>query len=125
MSSLFTNSIIASLASNLLYFLTHLADLAVESDFLAEYRKILASFLPSVAMKRALLNILTFERSGRGLNWTNVGEIYYGYRVTNAYYMFFVTFLLTLMIGIYLTNVLRVSAADYDNAIKLPWYYPF
>jgi ATP-binding cassette, subfamily A (ABC1), member 3 len=125
MSSLFSSPLIASLVSNFLYFFTHLCDYAVRSPYLAEYHKILASFLPSIAMKRAMVNILRYERSGRGFGYHNVSEIYYGYRVENCFYMFFVTFVLYSSLGIYLTNVLRLKHFDNDDAIALPWYYPF
>ncbi len=67
MSSFFQSAMIASLVSNLMYFFTHLCDYSIQNRYLAEYHKILASFLPSIAMKRAFVNILSYERSGRGL----------------------------------------------------------
>jgi len=124
MSSLFSSSIVASLVSNLLYFFTHMCDYAVKNDYLPEYHKILASFLPSIAMKRAFVNILKYERAGRGLQYYNLGELYYNYRVEDAFYMFFTTFVLFFGLGLYLTNVMRLSKQDSDSELKLPWYYP-
>ena len=76
-------------------------------------------------MKRAFVNMVTFERAGQGLHLGNVGELYYGYRVSDAYYMFFVTFVLCLALGIYVTEVLRVGKEGQDEGVGLPWYYPF
>lgn len=76
-------------------------------------------------MKRAFVNMVTFERAGQGLHLRNVGELYYGYRVSNAYYMFFVTFVLCFALGIYVTEVLRVGKEGQDEGVSLPWYYPF
>lgn len=67
MASLFRTPAVASLATNLLYFFTHFCDYAVNSPFLARYHKVLASFLPSIAMKRALFNISRFEKGFVGL----------------------------------------------------------
>lgn len=67
MASLFRNKGVASLVSNLLYFFTHFCDYAVRSPFQARYHKILASFLPSIAMKRALFNVSRFEKGYIGL----------------------------------------------------------
>jgi hypothetical protein len=72
-------------------------------------------------MKRALYNILTFEKAGRGLQSWNLAEEYYGYRVSEAFYMFTVSFSATLLLGLYLGNVLRLGERE---AMKLPWYYP-
>jgi ATP-binding cassette subfamily A (ABC1) protein 1 len=69
MSSLFRRSLATtpSLVSNLLYFFTHFCDYAVQSPYQARYHKILASFLPSIAMKRAVFNIARFEKASKGL----------------------------------------------------------
>lgn len=75
-------------------------------------------------MKRAFVNILTYERAGRGLQWHNLYQEYYNYRVYNAFYMFFVTFVLCLFLGIYLTNILKLTKEDSDEGLRLPWYYP-
>ena len=124
MSSLFSSALIASLTSNLLYFFTHLCDYAVESEFLENYHKILASFLPSIAMKRAFVNLIVYERAGKGVQIMNFNELYYGYRVGDAYYMFFVTFVLYFTVGVYLTNILRLTKEDSDESLRHPWYYP-
>ena len=74
MSSLFTSSKVASLVSNLLYFFTHFCDYAVQSPYQRDVEKILASFLPSIAMKRSLYNILRFEKGAKGLTFDNISE---------------------------------------------------
>ena len=74
-------------------------------------------------MKRAMVNMLRYERSGKGLNYSNLREIYYGYRVFDSFYMFVSTFILYFLLGIYLTNVLK--PVDHDDSVSLPWYYPF
>ena len=75
-------------------------------------------------MKRAFVNMVTFEQAGQGLHLGNVGELYYGYRVSDAYYMFFVTFVLCFALGVYVTEVLRVGKEGQDEGVGLPWYYP-
>jgi ABC-type transport system involved in multi-copper enzyme maturation permease subunit len=67
MSSLFSSARIASVIANLLYFFSFFCDYAVQSPYQAQWQKILASFLPSIAMKRALYNILCFEEGKAGL----------------------------------------------------------
>jgi hypothetical protein len=117
MTSFFTSPLIASLVSNFLYFFTHLCDYAVRSNYLANYQKILASFLPSVAMKRGMVNMLRYERAGKGLTYGNVMEVYYGYRILDCYYMFIATFTLYFLIGIYLTNILK--PVDNEDRVAL------
>jgi hypothetical protein len=75
-------------------------------------------------MKRAFVTLVSYERAGRGLQLSNFRDLYYGYRVSNAFYMFFVTFVLCFGLGVYLTNVLRVTREDQDEGVHLPWYYP-
>lgn len=65
--SLFTNPRTASIVSILIYFFTSFADYAVNNNYLAEYRKILASILPTIAMSRAIANISVFEKAKIGL----------------------------------------------------------
>jgi len=74
-------------------------------------------------MKRAMVNMLRYERTGKGLTYLNLREVYYGYSVFDAYYMFFTTFFLYFLLGIYLTNVLK--PVDNEERVSLPWYYPF
>ena len=71
------------------------------------YNKILASFLPSIAMKRAITNILRYDGASVGLQNSNISEEYYNYKVESAFYMFSISFFISLMLGIYLTNVIR------------------
>jgi hypothetical protein len=39
--------------------------------------------------------------------------------------MYIVTFVGFFLLGIYLTNVLRLTKEDSDEALRLTWYYPF
>jgi hypothetical protein len=38
--------------------------------------------------------------------------------------MFFVTFVLCFSLGIYLSNIMKITKEDQDEGLKLPWYYP-
>jgi len=58
-------------------------------------------------MKRAITNILRYDAASVGLQNSNISEEYYNYKVESALYMFFISFFFSLMIGIYLTNVIR------------------
>ena len=125
MSSFFTNAKVASLVSNFLYFITYFADYAVNSPYQPEYQKALAAILPSISMSRALFNILSFENGKFGLQYSNIGETYYNYRVTDSLYLFVLTFIVSFFLGVYLSNVLRLTREDSSNeGLKLSWYYP-
>lgn len=125
MSAFFSSPRIASLVSNMVYFFTHFCDYAVSSPYASSTQKFLASLLPSIAMKRSLYNILRFEKASVGLQFSNMNEEYYNYKVESAYYLYFVAFVVCFLLGVYLSNVLRLSKDDLDESIKLPWYYPF
>ena len=53
--------------SILIYFFTSFADYAVRSNYLENYRKILASVLPTIGMSRAIDSITKFEKAKIGL----------------------------------------------------------
>lgn len=74
--SLFTNARTASIMSILIYFFTSFADYAVNSNYIDEYKKIIASILPTIGMARALSNVAKFEKGNIGLTVNNVDELY-------------------------------------------------
>eukprot|EP00347_Sterkiella_histriomuscorum_P006793 403351411 len=119
--SLFTNPRTASVMSILIYFFTSFADYAVNSNYVDEHKKIMASILPTIGMARALGNVAKFERAKIGLTIDNVGELYNNYRVLTAYYMFIIGLLLSFIFGIYFTNVLPTT----PDGLRKVWYYPF
>ncbi len=65
--SLFSSARIASIFSVLIYFFTSFLDFAVNNAYVEEYRKIMASILPTIGMSRAIANISRFEKAGIGL----------------------------------------------------------
>jgi len=71
-------------------------------------------------MKRGIYNISIYDKGKIGLQYENLNEVYYNYSVKDCYYMFAVSFFGTLLIGIYLINVLPNSS----DIIRKPWYYP-
>ncbi|CDW85063.1 abc transporter family protein [Stylonychia lemnae] len=118
--SFFTTPRTASIISILIYFFTSFADYAVKSNYLEEYRKILASILPTIAMSRAIDSISSFEKAKVGLQTSNMVEVYNNYKVLTCYYMFGVGLVLSFLTGIYLTNVLPTTA----DGLRKDWYYP-
>ena len=74
--SLFSNSRVASIFSVLIYFFTSFLDFAVSNAYVEEYRKVLASILPTIGMSRALSNISRYEKAGIGLQIDNLTEVY-------------------------------------------------
>lgn len=119
--SLFSVPRTASIMSILIYFFTSFLDFTVNSSYLEEYRKILASILPTIGMARAISNISKYEKAGIGLQTSNIFEVYRNYSVFTAYYMFIVGCVLSYLTGIYLTNVLPSTSVG----LRRKWYYPF
>lgn len=60
------------------------------------------------------------EKSGIGLQFSNIGTIYYNYSVGTAIYMLLISFFVGLIVGIYLNNVLPSK-----DGSREPWNYLF
>jgi hypothetical protein len=119
--SLFSVPRTASIMSILIYFFTSFLDFTVNSAYIEQYRKIMASILPTIGMSRSLSNISRFEKAGIGLHLDNLSEVYVNYSILSAYYMFILGMVLSTVTGIYLTNVLPTTTIG----LRLKWYYPF
>lgn len=118
--SFFLRSKIASIISCLVYFFTSFADYAVQDKFLGEPIKTAASILPTIAMRRAIYNIAQYEQGEVGLITQNVNIEYYNYKVATCYWMFTISFVVGVLLGIYLTNVLPMG-----QGFRQPWNYLF
>ena len=102
----FRKPTLASVVSTLFFFVSSFADILVSDPHLPEYYKILASMLPSVAIKRTIANITELEKDGRGLHFSNMNEDIGGFRVTTAFVMLLFAALVFSTMGVYLTSVL-------------------
>ena len=67
MQSFFKTPRTAAIITTLVFFFTSFIDQAVSNYALPEWRKALASLLPTIAMSRAIQNIFAYELSGEGL----------------------------------------------------------
>jgi len=106
--------------SVLIYFFTSFLDYTVNDVYIPQYKKTLASILPTIAMSRSLALINVYESAGVGLQMSNIGEVYDNYQVSVAFYMFVIGLVLSTSTGLYLTNVLPISPVG----LRKPWYYP-
>ena len=79
--SLFSSAKLASIFSVLIYFFTSFLDFAVSNAYVEEYRKIMASILPTIGMSRAISNISRYEKAGIGLQMDNLDEVYQNFSV--------------------------------------------
>lgn len=118
--SFFSKARIASTVSTLIYFFLTFADYAVQDNYMHENIRIACSLLPSIAMRRAEYNIAIFEEGGVGLQYDNLSLVHFNYKVSTAFWMFVISFIVGTMVGIYLTNVLNLG-----SGYNLPWSYPF
>ena len=105
--SFFKESVtLASVTSTLFFFITSFLDLLVENKYMAEHFTMLASILPTVAIRRAVATITKLENQKRGLNFDTINELIYNFRITTCYIMFTFAFVLLSALGIYFSQVL-------------------
>ena len=102
-SSLFTKPSYASVVSTLFYFVTSFLDYLVANPHTPIYTKVLASFLPQIAIKRAVVTIMQFETQRRQLTMGNLGETIHNYNLSIAYTMMLFSAVIFSLVGIYLT----------------------
>mmetsp|Transcript_10165 Transcript_10165/g.10132 ORF Transcript_10165/g.10132 Transcript_10165/m.10132 type:complete len:230 (+) Transcript_10165:168-857(+) len=100
MQSCFDKARTALIVSTIVFFFSSFIDEAVAEQGLEKKYKTLASIIPTVAMKRGLLNIIYFEQGYVGLQPNNLALIYHNYSVSNALYMFVFSFVLGILLGL-------------------------
>lgn len=105
--SFFNESVtLASVTSTLFFFCTSFLDLLVKDKYMAENFTMLASILPTVAIRRAVATITKLENQKRGLIFDTINELVYNFRITTCYVMFTFAFVLLSALGIYFSQVL-------------------
>jgi hypothetical protein len=92
--------------STLFFFITSFLDLLVKDKYMDEHFTMLASILPTVAIRRAVATITKLENQKRGLNFGTINELIYNFRMTTCYIMFIFAFLFLSALGIYFSQVL-------------------
>jgi ATP-binding cassette subfamily A (ABC1) protein 3 len=103
-----------------LYFISSFINEAVTNSDVSETRKNAASILSTVAVSLGSNNFGIFESSGVGLTSSNIGEVYENYRFSVCLGMMAVSFVIFLVIGLYLDNVLPSA-----YGLRKPWYFLF
>ena len=95
--------------STLFYFVTSFLDYLVANPHTRIKAKVLASFLPQIAIKRAVVTIMQFETQRRQLTMGNLGETIHNYNLGIAYTMMLFSTVVFSIVGIYLTQILATS----------------
>lgn len=108
-SSFFTKPAIASIVSSLLYFITSFLDMLVASPYMSESKKLWASMLPQIAVRRAVATVLQFETKRRTLSVGAVGQTLQNYSMSNAYLMMLLSLIVFTVLGAYFTQILASS----------------
>ena len=88
---------------SLIYFSQTFADFTIQKAGIGERTKNVMTFIfPNLAIARASRNLCVFEYNpaGVGLNYDNLYESIYNYRVITFYYVMAYSFILYLTIGV-------------------------
>lgn len=105
-ASVFSRSVtLASVISTLFFFITSFIDLLVRSKSMPEAFVMLASILPTVAIRRAVFVITKLEMQRRGFTFATLNDLVYNFRLTTAFVMFAFAFFLFSALGVYLSKV--------------------
>jgi len=109
---------IAMIISILIYFIMFFVSVAVLSEDVSNFAKILMSFFPPTALQLGINVLAKFETNSLKFTADSVQFKYNNYSVSNMYTMFIINFFLYLFLGFYLENVLT-----HQFGITKPFYF--
>jgi ATP-binding cassette, subfamily A (ABC1), member 3 len=104
-----SNVTMASVVSTLFFFVSTFIDLLVDNELMPEPIVMLASMLPTVAIRRAVATITKLETQRRGLTLGTLNELVYNNRMSTCYIMLVFSCFVLSALGLYVQIVLDTA----------------
>lgn len=117
--SIFNKAKTAVLVGMLIFFVSYFTLLSV-TNTTSEGVISLLSFFNTVAMSQAFIQLMSFEGSQIGIDFSNINDNFYNYSVGRGLIFLLVDTILYWLLALYLDKVIKT-----ETGVNLPWYFPF
>ncbi|OMJ95245.1 hypothetical protein SteCoe_1460 [Stentor coeruleus] len=117
-SSIFNKSKTAVLVGMLIFFISYFSLLSVRKTTPKGTLSLL-SFFNTVAMSQGFIQLMSFEGSQIGVNFSNIMDDYYNYSVGLCLIYLFIDTILYWLLALYLDKIIKT-----ETGVSLPWYFP-
>jgi hypothetical protein len=101
--------------STLIYFGSDFFNFLITGEETTRISKIFASILPQVSLGQGAVVFSNYECTGVGINSSTAAVIYQNYSFDTALWMFFTSFVIFCVLGLYLDNTLPVKFGRRKN----------
>lgn len=118
-SAIFNKAKTAVLVGMLAFFVSYFSQLSITTNTSSGVLGLM-SLLNTVAMSQGFQNMMLFEGSQIGIDFSNIGDSYYNYSVSIGLTMLFVDSILYWLFALYLDKVIKT-----ETGVSLRWYFPF
>ena len=125
MQSFFSTSKYAGIVATIVYFLSVMSNYFLGIDDTSKAWKIIASLLPQAALSQGAKVFVNYECTGVGMNSSTAKVLYNNYSFRIAMLMLFVSFVLFMLIGMWLDAVLPSKYGKARNPVFccMPSFY--
>ena len=106
LQTFFSASKYAGIVSTIVYFGSSLINNFLKDAATPRGLKIFASIIPQAALSQGAIVFSQYESNGVGINKSTAAVVYQNYSFNTALYMFMVSFVVFMLLGIYLDNVI-------------------